>query len=80
MTLSVSLSSLLSNTTTFANQSFASLGLTLGTYTYTWGTGGDADSLTINVPGVPESASSIRLLGIGAGVLLFCRWRNRAVA
>jgi hypothetical protein len=65
----------LSNTTTFANQSFASLALTPGTYTYTWGTGGNTDSLTINIPAVPEPVS-IGLLGIGAVALLVLRPRR----
>jgi len=32
---------------TFNNTSIASLGLTVGTYTYTWGTGPNADSVTV---------------------------------
>jgi MYXO-CTERM domain-containing protein len=39
------------------NTTIAGLGLTPGTYTYTWGTGGTANSLTINISGVPEPAS-----------------------
>lgn len=39
----------LSNTMTFNNATFASLGFTPGTYIYTWGTGATADSLTITV-------------------------------
>ena len=34
---------------TFNNATFASLGFTPGTYIYTWGKGGTADSLTITV-------------------------------
>ncbi len=39
----------LSNTMTFNNATFASLGFTPGTYIYTWGTGSTADSLTVTV-------------------------------
>ena len=58
---------------TFANQSFASLGFTPGTYTYTWGSGATADSLTVS--GVPEPATWLggALLALsGAGA-----WRRR---
>jgi hypothetical protein len=45
-------------------QTLASLGLTPGTYVYTWGTGVDADSLTVNVEAVPEPAIwAMMLLG-----------------
>ena len=38
----------ISNTTTYTG-SFASLGLTPGTYTYSWGSGGNADSMTLTI-------------------------------
>lgn len=60
------------NTATF-NGSFASLGLTRGTYNWTWGTGATADSFTVNIgpavaPGaVPEPATwAMLILGFGA--------------
>jgi len=45
----------LSGSSTFDNQTFKSLGLTPGKYIYTWGSGDDADSLTVlvGVPGPP---------------------------
>lgn len=36
-------------TDTYTNQTFATLGLTPGTYTYNWGTGIDADSFTVQI-------------------------------
>jgi len=58
----------LSGTTTFANQTFASLGLTPGSYTYRI----PNDSVTVVIPGavpgaVPEPATwAMMLLGFGA--------------
>jgi hypothetical protein len=37
------------STDTWSSQTFSSLGLTPGTYEYTWGTGLDADSLTLQI-------------------------------
>jgi hypothetical protein len=37
----------LSGSTTYASQTLASMGLTSGTYVYSWGTGPNADSLTL---------------------------------
>lgn len=34
---------------TFVSQSFASMGLVEGTYTYTWGSGANADSITVEI-------------------------------
>jgi hypothetical protein len=56
----------LSDTATFSNATFGSLGFTPGTYTYTWGTGGNADSLTVTT--VPEP-STWALCGVGGGLL-----------
>jgi hypothetical protein len=62
-------------TSTYDNASFASLGVTPGTYTWTWGTGAD-QSFTL-VAAVPEPAA----LGMfGLGVLLiggFVKLRRR---
>ncbi len=62
--------SVLSDTATFSNATFASLGFTPGTYVYTWGTGANADSLTVT--SAPEP-STWALLGLGmvtAGILV----------
>jgi hypothetical protein len=56
----------------FANQTFASIGLTPGTYTWTWGSGSNADSLTVQIgpAAVPEPASvlvvEVGFLGLAA--------------
>jgi hypothetical protein len=57
---------LLTDSATFAG-SFASIGFSPGTYTYTWGMGADADSLTVTSV-VPEP-STWALLGFGASLL-----------
>jgi hypothetical protein len=64
--------STLSSSMEFANQTFASIGLTPGTYTWTWGSGSNADSLTVQIDpfAVPEPASvlvvEVGLLGLAA--------------
>jgi hypothetical protein len=46
----------LSDTSTYLNQSFASLGVTPGTYEWTWGSGPTADTFTIDVSNLPAFA------------------------
>src|SRR5262249_40797240 len=55
----------LTNSMTFNNATFASLGLTPGTYTWTWGTGllNQNFTLIIGRAGVPDGGSSVSLLG-----------------
>jgi hypothetical protein len=63
----------LSGTATWNSTTISNLGLTPGTYVYNWGSGENADSLTVNI--VPEPAT-IGLIGIGlAG--MFVRRRRR---
>ena len=70
----------LTNSATFVNTTFADLGFTPGTYTYTWGSGTSADSLTI-IGGVPEP-STWALMSVGVGLLAcgVARRRHTGVA
>jgi hypothetical protein len=67
----------MSGTATYAGQSFASLGITPGTYLWTW----TGDSVTLNIGSgpapVPEPGTwaAAALLAGGAA---FMRWRKRA--
>ena len=68
--------SLLSATNTYSGMTFDSLGVTPGSYTWTWGSGMDADSFTLNIvatpSAVPESGSTAfsMLLSLGALAVL----------
>jgi hypothetical protein len=61
----------LSNTATYDNTTFSSLGVIPGTYVWTWGTGPNADSFTLIIAAaVPEPASAALLGAALAGLLL----------
>jgi hypothetical protein len=60
---------------TWTSATLGSLGVTPGTYTYTWGSGATADSLTVNA--VPEPSTWEMLLS-GVGLLLYFRSRRAA--
>jgi hypothetical protein len=54
----------LSDSATYDSATFASLGVTPGTYVWTWGSGATADSFTLDVSAIPEP-STWALLGVG---------------
>jgi hypothetical protein len=59
----------LSNGTIWSGKTFASLGVTPGKYTYSWGSGPTADSLTVNIMRLGVAApepGSLAFLGIAA--------------
>jgi len=61
---------LLNATATWTNKNFTTLGITPGTYTWTWGSGGNADSFTLAT--VPEPSTYV-LLSIALGAVGFAR-------
>jgi hypothetical protein len=72
--------SMLNSSALWSGQTLNSLGLTLGTYTWTWGSGATADFFTMNigVSSVPEP-SSLLLAGVGLGfAALVSRVRRRS--
>ena len=69
----------LSNSATWSNTSFTSIGITPGVYTWSWGTGADQrytlDAMTPATSTVPESSSLSLLLGglLAMGLVLLRR-------
>jgi len=76
--------SALSATDTWDNTTLAGLGLDPGVYTYSWGTGADADTLQVRiggaVAGVPEASTWAMMLGGFGLVGGAMRARRRSVA
>lgn len=71
--------SALTTSSTYSNTTLAALGLAPGTYTYTWGTGATADSLTFTdavSPAAPEP-STWALLSLGTLCLGLVTLRRR---
>lgn len=57
---------LLSSSSRYTNETFASLGVTPGTYIWRWGNGQNQNfTLIIGGAGVPDSGTTISLLGFG---------------
>jgi len=67
----------LSGTATFANETFATLGLTQGTYVFSWGTQADADTLTIDVGTVTATPEPATLAVFGVPLLVGLLTRRR---
>jgi hypothetical protein len=66
--------SALSDTSTYDNATLASLGVTPGTYTWTWDSGANSFTLDVEKPAAAPEPSSLSLLGI---VLLAGLWLVR---
>ncbi len=68
----------LSDTATYNTATFSSLGLTPGTYEWTWGTGANADSFTLQIgPAAAPEPGSLTLLAVGlAGLGMVLRTRH----
>jgi hypothetical protein len=73
---------LLSNSATFDNATFASLGATPGTYTWTWGKGAHADSFTLQIgpAAVPEPSTWAMMLAgfVGLGFAAIRKGKREA--
>lgn len=69
----------LSDTSTYDNKTFSSLGVTPGTYVWTWGSVGD-DSFTLDIEAAaaPEPAS-VALLALPLGLVMLYAARHRRV-
>jgi hypothetical protein len=74
------------STATWNNATFASLGITPGTYVWNWGTGMHTDSYTLQIGpagptnGVPETGSTIALMLGAIGTLAAFRSKSAAPA
>lgn len=64
----------ISNSMFFAGETFASIGLTPGTYTWTWGSGANADSVVMTIANVP---GPLPLFGAGAAYAWSRHLRHR---
>lgn len=67
------------STGTFNNSTIASLGLTPGTYIWSWGSGSSADTFTVHIgsAAVPEPSTWAMMLAGFAGAGVALRRRNR---
>jgi MYXO-CTERM domain-containing protein len=70
----------LSGTATWDNQTIAGLTLIPGSYTWSWGSDGTADSFTVNIVGaaVTPEPSAFILGGLGLVGLLVAARRRKA--
>ena len=72
----------LSDSSTYNSATFASLGVTPGTYVWTWGTGLPNQNFTLQIgpvpgPSVPDGGSTVSLLGFG--LLGFAALRRKLI-
>jgi len=76
--------SALSDSSTYYSQTFSSLGVTPGSYVWTWGGGATADSFTLDIGSVPEPSSALLfalgLLILARGVAPSAHRKRRAPA
>ena len=70
----------ISGTMTFAGTTIAGLGATQGTYTWTWGSGADADFATLNVVPEPGSLALFGLSALGVGLIAYRRRKKQQPA
>lgn len=69
----------LSDTATYKNQGLKSLGVTPGTYVWTWGPGADQNFTLKTLAGVPDSGSTFSLLSLSLASLFGVRrFRSRS--
>jgi hypothetical protein len=62
------------STATWNGQTLSTLGITPGTYVYSWGSGGNADSVTLTAGAVPEPAEYAAVAG--GLCLAMAAWRR----
>jgi hypothetical protein len=63
----------LSNSLTFNNATFASLGVTPGTYVWSWGAGANQNFTLVIGGSVPDGGTTVMLLGTALGALGMAR-------
>jgi hypothetical protein len=68
----------LSETSTYVDATFASLGITPGTYVYSWGSGADADTLAIDIGTTVPEPSAWAMILIGFASLSYAAFRRQA--
>ena len=69
----------LSDTATYASQTFASLGATPGRYEWTWGSGAN-QNFTLDIGTVVPEPSTWAMMALGFAGLGLAGWRHRRTA
>jgi len=67
----------ISGTSTYSGKTLADLGMTVGTYNWTWGSGATAGSARLTISAVPEP-STYALATIATGVMAYLARRRKA--